>query len=205
MPFHPLRLRRILPRPALLGAACALAPVPALASGMPQLDFANALTLDQVWWGAGIFAVFLLLTWRWGLPKVASVLEERAGAIAADLDAARAAKANADGAATEMTTAIAAARAQAQGAINQAVDAAKQQEAAQAAVLNARLEAQLAQAETQIASARAAALGALRQVAGETAATVVSRLTGAAADPGRIDRAVAAALSARGLAGVSGA
>jgi len=172
---------------ALVAAGFALAPATALANGMPQLDFANPLTLDQLWWGAGIFVVFLLLAGRSGLPLVASVLEQRATSIAADLDAARGAKVDAD-----------AARAEAQHAISAAVDAANQQAAAQATVLNARLGAQLAQAETQIAAARAAALGALRQVATETAGTVVARLTGGAADPDRLDRAVVAALAARG-------
>ena len=32
-----------------------------MAQGMPQLDFANPLTLSQVVWGAIIFIVFLLL------------------------------------------------------------------------------------------------------------------------------------------------
>ncbi len=203
----PVRRSLVLSRPAALAAALVgivFAPATALANGMPQLDFASPLTLDQVWWGAGIFIVFLLLAWRWGLPQVASVLEQRANAIAADLDTARAAKAAADGAAAEVTAATTAARAEAQGAISAAVDAANQQAAAQAATLNARLEAQLAQAETQIAAARAAALGALRQVATETAATVVARLTGSTADPARLDRAVAAALAGRGLSQRSG-
>ncbi len=185
--------------PASLVLLALLAPVPALAGGMPQLAFNNPLTLDQVWWGAGIFAVFLLLVWKWGLPRVASVLEDRSAHIAADLDAARAAKATADAAAAEVTAAIAAARSESQAAISAAVEAAKADEATRGAVLNARLEAQLAQAEQQIGAARVAALGALRQVAGETAATVVARLTGAPAASGRIDQEVAAALAARGI------
>ncbi len=205
MPLRFSRLRRPSRRPlvsatALVATGLALVPGTALADGMPQLDFANPLTLDQIWWGAAIFIVFLLLAWRSGLPQVASVLEQRSTSIAADLDAARGAKADADRAAADVAAATAAARAEAQGAISAAVDAATQQAAAQAATLNARLEAQLAQAETQIASARAAALGALRQVATETAGTVVARLTGAMADPARLDRAVAAALAGRGQA-----
>lgn len=213
MPLRSLRLRRPPTRmpgvpgalaSVLAAAAVAFVPVPALADGMPQLDFANPLTLDQVWWGAGIFIVFLLLVWRWGLPQVAQVLDERATSIAADLDAARGAKADADRASAEVAAATAAARAEGQGAINAAVDAAKQQAAAQAATLNARLEAQLAQAETQIAAARAAALGALRQVATDAAGTVVARLTGGPADPARLDRAVAEALGARGQSATAG-
>ena len=42
-------------------------------------------------------------------------------------------------------------------------------------------------------------MGALRQVATETAATVVTRLTGAAPDPSRLDGAIGSALAARGI------
>ena len=54
-------------------------------------------------------------------------------------------------------------------------------------------------AESQIGQARASAMGALRQVATETAATVVTRLTGTAPDAGRLDRAVGSALAARAI------
>ncbi len=173
-------------------------PAAAMAQGMPQLDFANPLTIDQVWWGAIIFVVFFLLCWRWGLPQVGSVLQRRAASIAADLDTARALKAEADRAAAETTQATARARAEAQAAINAALDKVKQQGAAQAAELNARLETQLRDAEQRIDAARQGAMRALRQVATDTAATVILRLTGATPEPDRLQRAVGAALAARG-------
>ena len=66
-------------------------------------------------------------------------------------------------------------------------------------MLNTRLEKQLQESETQIAQARASAMSALRQVATETAATVVTRLTGREPDAGRLDSAVGSALTARGI------
>ncbi|HEX5328368.1 MAG TPA: F0F1 ATP synthase subunit B [Acetobacteraceae bacterium] len=179
-----------------LGPLCV--PGTALAEGMPQLDFKNPLTVDQVWWGAVIFVVFLLLCWLWGLPQVAGVLERRAAAIAADLETARIEKTAADHAATETTEAIAKARAEAQASINAALDAAKQETAAQTAELNARLETQLREAEQRIGAAREGAMRALRQVATETAGAVIVRLTGAAAEPERLQRAIGAAMTARG-------
>lgn len=181
-----------------LAAALLALPAAAQAQGMPQLNFANPLTLSQVWWGAAIFIVFFLLCWLWGLPQVASVLERRAASIAADLDTARQAKQQADQFVTETTQAIARARAEAQGSINQAVDAAKQQAAAQNAELNTRLEAQIAESESRIAEARQSALQALRTVASDTTSTIVARLTGGAADPARVETAVVQALAARG-------
>ena len=172
-------------------------PAVAMAQGLPQLNFANPLTLSQVWWGAIIFIIFLLLCWLWGLPQVSSVLERRAGAIAADLETARTAKEAADRSVAEMTQAVARARAEAQASINTTLDAAKQQSAAQAAELNARLGAQLHDAEERIQAARQEATRALREVATETAAVVIARLTGAPPEPSRLERAVGAALAVR--------
>lgn len=188
------------PRPVLwlVTAALFALPATAMAQGMPQLNFSNPLTLSQVWWGAIIFIVFLLLCWLWGLPQVASVLERRSAAIAADLETARQSKMKADQFVEETTEAIARARAEAHAQINAALDAAKQQAAAQAAELHARLEAQIKESETRIEQARQSALRALRQVATETAGAVVTRLTGSPPPPVRLEQAVSMALAARG-------
>jgi F-type H+-transporting ATPase subunit b len=158
--------------------------------GMPQLNFANPLTTAQVVWLAIIFAVLYFLLARWALPQVAEVLEFRAASIARDLDAARAAKAEADAATAELTAATRSAQAAAQAEIANAVDAAHKAAAAQAAELNARLEAQLAGAEARIDAARKAALGALREVATGTAQNVVDRLTGTSFDHATVAAAV---------------
>ena len=168
--------------------------------GMPQLDFHNPLTVSQVVWLAIIFLALYLMLSKWALPQVDSVLKARAGAIAADLDAARGAKEAADSAITELTSATQAAQTTARMEIASAIDAAKAAADAQLATDNARLEAQLAAAETRIAAARASALGALREVATEATSVVVSRLTGGAADPKAVDTAVGSLLAARGLA-----
>ena len=173
-------------------------PGAAWAEGMPQLDFKTPLTVSQVYWGAAIFIALYVLLARVGLPKVGAVIEQRAVHIAADLDAARAQKAQADAAVAELTATLQRSRAEAQGQINHAVDQAKEVAATQAAALNARLDAQLKSAEARINEARAAAMGALHQVATDTAATMITRLTGASPDPRRVDVAVGAALAARG-------
>jgi F-type H+-transporting ATPase subunit b len=168
------------------------------AAGMPQLDFSTPLTIAQVVWGVLIFGgLYMLLSW-WALPKATAVLATRASTVAGDLDAARMAMAQADGAVAELTAATAKARAEAQAAVNQAAEQAKQAAAAQAADLNAKLEARLSAAETQIEQARAAAMASVHQVARETAATVLARLTGQSPDPALLASAVDAALVARG-------
>lgn len=191
-----MKLSRIVP---LMAAGLLILPAAAMAKGMPQLDFSTPLTLSQVVWGAIVFIVLYIMLSKTGLPMVASVLEERATKIAKDLNEARAAKASADAGMAEADQATAKARAESQAAINAALEQAKNAAAAQAETLNARLEKQLHDAETQIAGARASAMSAIRQVASETAATVVTRLTGLSPDPARVDNAVASALAARGL------
>ncbi len=188
---------RRLSLPLLALAALPVSAGVALAQGMPQLAFGNPLLLSQVVWLALIFLALYLLLARWALPQVSSVLQHREATIQSDLDVARTAKARADGAVRELTEASARARSEAQASINQASDAAKRQAATQAEALNTRLEEQLKEAEARIGSARAAAMGALRQVATETALTVVGRLTNRPADPELVDQAVGSALSAR--------
>lgn len=163
----------------------------------PQIDFANPLTRSQVVWLFIIFFTLYLLLDRWALPQVGEVLEARAARIAADLDAARAAKAQSDTAVAELTAATRKAHAEAQAQIAGAVDTAKSDAAEAAKVANARLDHQLAEAEKRIDAAKAASVGALRDVARTTTADVVTRLAGFAPDTAIVDNAVDRALAAR--------
>ena len=166
-------------------------------AGMPQLNFHTPLTVSQVVWMAIIFFAMYVLLSKWALPQVAEVVEARAASIAADLEAARAARSESEAAATEVAAATRQAHTEAQAQITAAVNEAKAAAAAEAENANAILEAQLQASEARINQARTAALGALRQVASETAAMVYDRLTGTHADQTRLDAAVDSALAAR--------
>lgn len=174
---------------------------PALAQesqkGMPQLDFGNPLLISQVIWGAIIFAVFYILASRWALPRMGAVLEHRASVIQGDLETARRAKAEADGAVAALNAERRRTAGESAGAIERATAEAKQFATSAAAEVNAKLESQLIDAEGRIAVARGAAMGALREVASETAVNVVSRLTGRPADRAAVEGAVGAAMVAR--------
>ncbi len=192
-------MRRIL-RSWPLAAALALAPAGAWAAetgGMPQFQFGNELTTAQVVWLVLIFLVLYLLLSRWALPQVGSVLEERARRIAADLDTAKSAKAEADAAVAELLAATRNARAEAQAEIAQAARAAREAAARQAAALNERLETELRAAEARINAARRDAMGALREVSSEAARAMIERLTGRPPAPATLDAALDAALSPR--------
>ncbi len=189
------------PKRFVLAAAGLLASAGAAhADTMPQLDFRNPLLTAQVAWGALIFIGFYLLAARWGLPKVDSILQMRASTIAADLDRARASKAEADITVEELQDARRQAYAQSQAAIADATQKAKAEAASRNAEQDARLDARLAESEAQIGQARQAAMGALHQVASETAMAVVARLTNGHVDEHRVRDAVGAILAERGLA-----
>lgn len=169
------------------------------AGGMPQLRFDDPMLQAQVVWLLVFFVLLYVLMAGIALPRVASVLERRRQRIDGDLDAARAAKDRADAALAEHQGATARARAEAQAAVAAALAQAQEQVAARTEAANARLAAQIDAAERQIGAARDAAMGALRQVAADTAEAVVARVIGHA-DRGAVDAAVGRELQARGRA-----
>jgi F-type H+-transporting ATPase subunit b len=169
------------------------------AGGMPQLDFANPWTIAQVVWMLIIFGALYLVMAQYALPQVEGVLAARRARIEGDLETAQAAKLRADAAMAEHQAATAKARAEAQGAINAATTQAQSEAAARSEALNAKLAAQIEAAEAQITSARDTAMGALRQVATETADALVTRLIGKT-DTAAVGAAVDRELAARSLA-----
>ncbi|WP_198372813.1 F0F1 ATP synthase subunit B family protein [Roseomonas rosulenta] len=166
--------------------------------GMPQLAFGHPeqgrLLVGQMVWLLLIFAALYFLMANVALPRVGAVIEGRHARIAADLEAAQAAKAEADAAMAAHRAATEAARAEARAAVTNAVQAAQAESDAKAAALAARLNKQIAEAEAQIDAARAAAMGAIRGVATDTAEALVTRLVG------RADRPVVEAAVGRILA-----
>ncbi len=164
---------------------------------MPQLDFANPLTISQVVWMFIIFAALYVALRSWALPQVGGVIEMRAARIASDLDGAHTAKEQADRAAAEVSERSRAASAESQAEIARAVAEAKAEAAERARVDNEALDRQLDEAEQRIGAARKDAMGALHQVASDTATSLLARLTGSEPDRARVDEAVGAALAAR--------
>jgi len=148
------------------------------AGGMPQLDFGNPLTIAQVVWLFVIFGTLVFLSSHYLLPPVARVLEDRRARIAADLDAARDARAEAETAEAAQRDATARARAEAQASIAAAMGAAQADAGRRADALAARLDTQIAEAEARIGAARDRAMGALREAATDATDALVRRLSG---------------------------
>ncbi|WP_419757400.1 F0F1 ATP synthase subunit B [Acidisoma sp.] len=170
------------------------------ASNLPQMDFSNPLNLSQVVWLVIILVALYFILANWALPGVGSVLADRAHRIQVDLDAAHRAKAEADNAIAELQAAIKSARGEAQAEVTKAAERAKAEAARQAEALAHKLDEQLVKAEADIASARTEAMKAIRPIATETAGLLVARLTGRAADQGRLGSEIQDAMATRGLA-----
>jgi F-type H+-transporting ATPase subunit b len=168
--------------------------------GMPQLAFGHPLQgrylLANIVWLFLIFGVLYYVMAQYALPQVGSVIEERAARIAADLEAAQGAKAEAEAAMAAHREATAKARAEAQASIAEALKQAQAEAATRSEELNRRLAQQIGEAESRIAAARDAAMGTLRQVSAETAESLVAKLTGRA-DPALVGGAVDRVLAAR--------
>ncbi|MES2710425.1 MAG: F0F1 ATP synthase subunit B' [Pseudomonadota bacterium] len=154
------------------------------------------MMVGQVVWLFLIFGALYYILSTYALPRVAVVLEHRAARISGDLEAAYSAKAESDAALAALRDATAKARADAQGAIATAAAEATAAAQARAEALGATLNARIAESEAQIERARVAAMGALREVASDTTAGLVNKLTGRV-DDAAIARAVDQALAAR--------
>ena len=164
---------------------------------LPQMDFANPLTLAQVIWMAIIMGVLYVLLRNRLLPDVASVLAERSARIRGDLDAAQRASQDAQKAVTELDRAVAEARAESDRTVSAALEAAKSRARAEHDASAASLELELARAEQQIAQTRGDAMASLTPIAEDVAASLLERLTGRAADRTVLEHALAHIQAAR--------
>lgn len=161
--------------------------------GLPQL--ATETFAGQLFWLALTFiALFLLLTYV-VIPRIRGVLEARQSKVAGDLAAAAMAKAEADAALKAYEKAVADARAHGRTLADETRNKVKAETEARRAEAETKLNADIASAEATIAATKADALSNVRTVAAETAADIVTRLSGEAVAPGEAASAVDAALA----------
>ncbi|GGA14073.1 F0F1 ATP synthase subunit B' [Neptunicoccus cionae] len=162
------------------------------AQGMPQLDFSTFP--NQIFWLLVTLVVIYFVMSRVALPRIASVLAERHGAIQSDLDKAEQMKAKAVEAEAAYNKALVDARAEAQ-AIVEATRAEIQKDVDVAmAKADAEIAAKSAESETAIKEIRDSALGAIEEVANDTAEAIVAKVMPTAADKTAVKAAVSARL-----------
>ncbi len=161
------------------------------AVGMPQLDFSS--WPNQIFWlVVALVALYFILD-RIALPRIASVLAERAGTITNDIAAAEELKFQAKAAEAAYNQALTDARTEAQ----KIIAAARAEIQAELDDANAKADAEIAartaESEKAIAEIRANAVGSVEEVAKATAIEIVSTF-GANADQSEVDAAVDAQL-----------
>ena len=161
------------------------------AQGMPQLDFSTFP--NQIFWLVVTLIVIYLLMSRVALPRIASVLTERHGAIQSDLDKADEMKAKAVEAEIAYNQALADARAEAQSIVAHA--RAEIQKDLDVAMLKADAEIAVKTEESAAAIKKisATAVAAIKVVANDTAKEIVKTVMPGAGDA----KAVKAAVTAR--------
>jgi F-type H+-transporting ATPase subunit b len=159
------------------------------AVGMPQLNFES--WPNQIFWLVITLVVIYFILSRVALPRIASVLAERAGSVTNDIAAAEELKLKAQEAETAYNQALADARAEA-SRINAEAKAEIQAELEEAnAKADAEIAAKTAESERAIEEIRASAMASVEEVARSTAAEIVAAL-GGKPESADIDAAVAA-------------
>ena len=159
------------------------------AVGMPQLEFSTFP--NQIFWLVVTMVVLYMILSRVALPRIGSILAERAGTITADIDAAETYKRQAAEAEAAYQKALDDARAQAHKIVEEMradiqsdLDVAIQK-------ADAEIAARTSESERRIATIRDSATEAVETVATEAAQEIVA-LFGVSADKQAVAQAVAA-------------
>jgi F-type H+-transporting ATPase subunit b len=162
---------------------------------MPQLDITTFS--PQLFWLAISFILLLVLMSRVALPRVTKVLEQREERIGGNLERAEKLKAEADAVLAGYQKAMADARAQAQAALTAATAEITATTAAREADFAKKIADQTAAAEARIKASKAQALAEVRNLAGDLAAAMTSKLTGVAVASGDAGATIDAVLKER--------
>jgi F-type H+-transporting ATPase subunit b len=160
--------------------------------GLPQLnpaDFAPQL----VWLALTFIALYVIMS-RIALPRVGSVLEERASRIASDLNAAARLREDTQKAIADYEKALADAKASAQQIAREARDDMTADMNRERAQIDRLIGDKSANAEKSIKVLKESATGHIEEIAAQTAEAVVARILSKPADVSETRRAVKEAL-----------
>ncbi len=161
--------------------------------GLPQLDF-DTWPSQIFWLVVALLALYQLLT-KIALPRISSVLEERADAIADDLDRAEEFKRKAEEAQAAYDAALAEARAKAQAIAAETKAQIQSDIEAEMVKADEEIAARAAESERRIKEIRDGALAAVEAVAVDTTGAVVEAVIPGLAEPGAVEAAVKDQLS----------
>ncbi len=162
---------------------------------MPQLDVSTFV--PQLFWLAVTFIVLFILMKTVALPRVNVAIEARRKRLDEDLNHAAAMKTEAEAAIASYQRALSEARARAQMTMKETSDRLAAEAAERQRQLAQSLAEHTAAAERQIVAAKTQAVGEIRAVAAEVAASVAAKLTGAPVDARGVEAAVERVMAER--------
>ena len=162
------------------------------AQGMPQLDFSTFP--NQIFWLVVTLVILYFLMSRVALPRIASVLAERQGAIQRDLDKAEELKRAAIDAEEAYNKALADARAQAADIVAETKAEIQKELDLATEKADAEIAAKAAESEKLIQEIRDNAKVSVAEVANATAVDIVKAIMPETADAKKIKAAVSARL-----------
>jgi len=160
--------------------------------GLPQLDISTFAS--QLFWLLSSFVILYVVISRVAAPKIGGVIQDRANRIKGDLETAAKAKRDSEAAIAGYDKALADARARGLKISNELRTTVQTEINAKNDVASKQLAADTAKAEAGIASMRKSAMAKVGDVARESVADIVTKLTGEAANTNDIDAAIANAL-----------
>jgi F-type H+-transporting ATPase subunit b len=163
------------------------------AGGLPQLDL-STFPSQIFWLAVASFVLFQLMN-KVALPRIASVLEERADAIADDLDRAEEFRRKAGEAEAAYQQALADARATAQGIVAETRAEIQKDVDAAMARADAEISARAGESEKRIREIRDSAIAAVAEVANDAAIAVIEAILPEALDTAAVASAVRAQLA----------
>ena len=155
---------------------------------MPQFD--PTYFAPQIVWLVITFLVLYLLMSKLILPRITGILSQREDRIDGNLQRAEALKEEAAQVLAAYQKAIADARAQAQAALAKAASDIAAETAVRETEFAKKMADQTAAAEASIRAAKTRALADVRGIAGEVAALMANKNTGAPVDPNAVVHAV---------------
>lgn len=160
--------------------------------GLPQLDISTFAS--QLFWLLISFVILYVVISRVAAPKIGGVIQDRANRIKGDLETAAKAKRDSEAAIAGYDKALADARARGLKISNELRTTVQSEINAKNDVASKQLAADTAKAEAGIATMRKSAMAKVGDVARESVADIVTKLTGEAANTNDIDAAIANAL-----------
>jgi F-type H+-transporting ATPase subunit b len=162
---------------------------------MPQLTQLPEVFWSQLFWLAVVFGIIFFVIGRGMVPRIQGTVDLREQKIAADLEAAQAARVAADETEAAWRANMDAARAEAAKLSNDAKQASAKDTEVKAQAASEKLNVKLQAAEAKIRDAVHAARSEIEAVAAEAAQDMVSRLTGKSVDKKQAVDAVKAELN----------